>query len=503
MKALTENRGYNMNEFDFTLKEIRNNVDDEEIGFHLPGDKAKPVHFATGFFRCITGERSNTDLLSRLVYVTDAKGRTKPGCEISEIMNELHSHGIISESITNVEVQSLRLMMQHLLNADSAVFGEKGDLVSYSAASEKFVTARARYEEVGEIGAGIIKTACPELTDYVKDLLSNSDDEISLLFNPIECDKEIVENLHSLPKWIDNPPNPDAWNKYVESVRQSGLCLLENIKNQPKLLAIRTVIHFSIFHLIRYLAKQESFHDPNAPKVIPFLSVYASSRHFSLIDSSKRSFSQIGQSMARFYAAMYSRKFDFYEMSLHDLINTEKAPKYEKNMKPSKSSEKKTAQNDEVWKTAKNVAKEEPDAATALLRLGQSIHDMVATASDTNPDKYIRGLGVRTGILYPMTSRVKPYFRFSQDVTNMLVMATVPRGKNLPGDEFLSRIRNYFDVVTGALESDFDFCSDHLQAMYSDEDELSKNGESFIEQICDMGHGKVLADGIFRVAIGE
>lgn len=491
-----------MNEFAFSLKKIRNEVDDEEIGFRLPGDKAKPVHFATGFFRGITGKRADTDLLSRFVYVTDAKGQTKPGCDTAELMNELHSYNIIEDTINNKEIHALRVMMQHLLNADSGVFGEKGDLVSYSAASEKFVTSRARYEEVGEIGAGIIKEACPELSDYVMRLLHYNDDEISLIFDPINCDTVPVENLRPLPEWIRQSQNP-MWDKYVESVRQSGLCLLENITKQPKLLAIRTVIHFAIFHLIRYLAKQESFHNSNAPQVIPFLSVYASSRHFSLVDSSKISFSQIGQSLARFYATMYSKKFESYKMSLRDLINTEKAPIYDENMKQSKSSEKKAAQNDEVWKNAKSVAEEESIEANALLHLGQSIHDMVATASDTNPDKYIRGLGLRTGILYPPTARIKPYFRFSQDITNMLVMATVPRGKNISGDDFLLQIRNSFDVVTGALESDFDFLSNHLRTMRTDEDELSKNGESFIEQICDMGHGKVLADGIFRVAIGE
>ena len=85
----------------------------------------------------------------------------------------------------------------------------------------------------------------------------------------------------------------------------------------------------------------------------------------------------------------------------------------------------------------------------------------------------------------------------------MLILATVPKQKTLSGDDFLLRLRDDFDIVTGAMEGDFDFCSSHLRTMRSDEDELTKNGESFIAQICDMGYGKVLADGIFRVAIGE
>lgn len=490
-----------MNEFSFTLKGIRSEVDDEEIGFRLYGDKAKPVHFATGLFRGILGERSDTDLLSRLVYVTDAKGRTKPGCEMSKIYEDLRSQNIIENDINLEEIKALRLMMQNLLNADSAVFGEKGNVASYSAASEKFVTSKAMYEEVGEIGAGIIKESCPELSNYIKDILHEDSDEISVLFNPIQCDMEVVgDDVGQLPKWTKSPKNSEAWKNYIDSVKQSGMCLLDNIRNQPKLLAVRTVVHFAIFHLIRYLAKQESFHDPNAPKILPFLSVYTNARRSPLVDSSKFSFLQIGQSMTRFYGTMYSNKMKEYGLTLRDLMSIEKAPMYDEKKKPDA---KKTIQNNEVWISAKSDAKEESNEASRLLRLGRSIHDMVVTASDTNPNKYIRGLGLKTGILYPDRPRVTPYFRFSQDITSMLVLSAVHKHERISGNDFLLRLRNYFDLVTGALDGDFVFCSEHIQTMRIDEDELAKNGESFIELICDMGYGTVLADGIFRVAIGD
>ena len=490
--------------FDFCLKQIRSEVDDEEIGFRMSGDKAKPVHFATGFFRGILGQRADTDLLSRLVYVVNAKGQIQRGCEISEIMEELRDQDIIENEIVQDDVQALRVMMQSLLNADSAVFGEKGSFVSYSAASEQFVTSKARYEEVGEVGAGIIKEACPELSEFVKKLLRDQSDEISLLFSPIKCAMiPVDEDIGRVPKWASKQNNNTAWQNYIKSVQISGKCLQENIEGQPKLLAIRTVVQFAIFHLIRYLSKQEVFHNADTTDVLPFLAVYADIRRSSLIDSSKSSVFQIGQSLARFYASSYSKKFRDYNLSFRDLMRIDQAPIYDAKKTLTKSDKKKAEQNNEVWKSAKNVAKDESDETKGLWQLGSAIHNMVATSSDTNPDKYIRGLGLRTGILYPATPRVKPYFRFSQDITSMLILSTIHKHENLAGDVFLLRLRDNFDVVTGALENDFDFCSDHLRMMRIDEDELAKNGEAFIDQICDMGYGQILADGIFRVSMGE
>ncbi|MBR4653015.1 MAG: hypothetical protein IKO72_06605 [Kiritimatiellae bacterium] len=490
--------------FSFSLKEIRSEVDAEQIGFKLYGDKAKPVHFAAGFFRCILGEYSTADLLSRLVYVVNARGQVKKGCEIDVLMTELKNEGVVEHDVNRDDLQSLRGMMQSLLSSDSAVFGEKGGLASYSAASSPFVTAKATYEEVGEIGAGILKEACPELIDVIEGLLKDKSDEISILFDPVPCEM-VSSNSESgeLPKWVSRAKKQPAWRSFTESVRRSGLILRDNIQGIPKLLAIRTIVHFAIFHLLRYLAKQEAFHSKSLQPETPLIAVYSKKRQISLVSSSRSSFLQIGQSMARFYASMYAVKLGELGYDYKTLLSINKAPCYDKKKALTRTDRKKADQNNEVWKTAKSMSQEEGDPKLALLRLGQSIHDMVATASDVSPLKYIRGIGLKTGLLYPSTSRTIPYFRFTQDITAMLVLSSTPKGDSVPGDEFLANLRNNFDVVTGALEDDFDFCSTHLRTMNVDEDELSKNGEAFIEQVCDMGYGKILADGIFRLFIGE
>lgn len=491
-------------EFPFSLKSIRTDVDSEEIGFRLYGEKAKPVHFATGFFRGILGKYATTDLLSRLVYVVNARGQVKQGCEIEDIMAELQSEKVIEDGISKTNVQALRGMMQSLLNADQAVFGEKGSFVSYSAASAPFVTGKATYEEVGEIGAGILKTACPELAKTLETLLLDTKDEISTLFAPVPCEMvSASEDCGQLPGWVSKTNKHPAWDNFISSVKCSGTFLKHNISGQPKLLAIRTIVHFAIFHLIRYLAKQESFHDKNAPSVIPLLAVYAKNRRPALAASSRSSFLQVGQSMARFYALMYAKRFTREKMDSKKLLSMQKAPPYDEKKTLTAADKKRALQNDETWKTAKNMAGEEATEKLKILRLGRAIHDMVATASDVSPSKYIRGLALKSGILYPPTPRIIPYFRFSQDITSMLVFASVENEKGIAGDIFLQNLRDNFDVVTGALGSDFSFCTEHLRTMRVDEDELNANGEAFIDQICDMGYGTILADGIFRVSIGE
>ena len=491
-------------EFEFSLKSIRNDVDDEQIGFRLYGDKAKPVHFANGFFRRILGEHLSSDLLGRMAYVVNAKGQIKKGCKVEEVMSDLQREDVLGTSVGKENLQTLRSMMQSLLNADSAVFGDRGSDVSYSAAGRKFVTSKARYEEVGEIGAGIIQEACPALTAYIKVLLNDQTDELSILFDPLPGDMVKNDGIIDLPKWIKK--SPASWKAFIKSVGDSGKILLENIKRQPKLLAIRTVIHFSIFHLLRYLAKQEAFHDRAKSKyVIPLLAVYASSKRSSLVSTSRRSFQQIGQSMARFYASSYVKKLSANGMDYKSLMSMPKAPPYDLDKKMTKADLKKSEYNNDVWENAKVMAAEEDNEDFGLLRLGEAVHNMVATASDVNPLKYIRGIARLSGIVYPNTPRVIPYFRFSQDITSMLVLSSVSAvsdSEGIPGEEFLRRLRENFDVVTGADEGDFDFCTENLLGMMVDEDELVANGNAFVERICDMGYGKILADGIFMVSTG-
>ena len=384
---------------------------------------------------------------------------------------------------------------------------------SFSAASAPFVTAKARYEEVGELAAQILNQACPKLLSHIRTLLNDRSDEISMLFDPIMVEERAPADLSKqLPKWTERAKNSNGspWEEYLDSVRQSGLCLLTNIKNQPKLLAIRTFVLFSIFHLLRYLVNQERFHarqkDLKARR-IPFLAVYDPRRNTALVQSSHKAFLQIGQSLSRFYAESFAQRLKHYQFGLPLLLKIKSAPQYTEKDKPTKSDLKKALQNDEVWKEAQVNAKADLDQGRSeqdgRLRFGQAIEDMVATASGTSPLKYIRGIATKAGILYPLSGRSKPYFRFSQDVTAMLVQSTVHAGECVDNDDFLDRLRGSFDVITGANSSDYDFCCENIVGLGTDENAVSRNGEAFIEQVCEMGYGRVLADGIFQVEMGS
>lgn len=58
-------------------------------------------------------------------------------------------------------------------------------MISFTAGSKFFLTRTSIYEDTGEFIGGIIRTYCPALADYIRNLLNKAEDPITLLFEPV------------------------------------------------------------------------------------------------------------------------------------------------------------------------------------------------------------------------------------------------------------------------------------------------------------------------------
>lgn len=56
-------------------------------------------------------------------------------------------------------------------------------MISFTAGSKYFLTRSSIYEDTGEFIGGLIHSYCPELAEYIKRLLDEAEDPISLLLN--------------------------------------------------------------------------------------------------------------------------------------------------------------------------------------------------------------------------------------------------------------------------------------------------------------------------------
>lgn len=153
---------------------------------------------------------------------------------------------------------------ERLLSADKGVYvvkGLKDDMISFTAGSKYFLTRSSIYEDTGEFIGGLIHSYCPELAEYIKRLLDEAEDPISLLFEPVsESSLQIFEKSRheDLPAFKSQN---EAVKWYLKGLNESGLCLMDNLKRHPNpLTQLRLFNFFCIFHLVRYMALLEAFY---------------------------------------------------------------------------------------------------------------------------------------------------------------------------------------------------------------------------------------------------
>jgi len=145
-----------------------------------------------------------------MALVSDSKGNVPPGNDADTIFGELTDSEKIEDGITENAVESMRNVMQRLLSVDKGVYvikGLKDGMVSYSAGSKYFLTSKAMYEDAGEFIGSVIRGYCPRLAKYIKELLDQANDPITLLFEPVlEADMEVFsdQNQHEdIPAFRD------------------------------------------------------------------------------------------------------------------------------------------------------------------------------------------------------------------------------------------------------------------------------------------------------------
>ncbi len=135
---------------DFTLKDIRTEVDKEYVGFNPNGGNPKPVHIYTGLSRVVFGKTCITENIKRFSFVSNKKGLIPKNGDPESIRAWLVSEDYINKSISATDLSLLRTELQKVLSTDDGVFSEKDDtMIAYSAGSDIFITNRGISESGG------------------------------------------------------------------------------------------------------------------------------------------------------------------------------------------------------------------------------------------------------------------------------------------------------------------------------------------------------------------
>lgn len=486
------------------LHDARKAVDKGYVGFAPNGDSIKPVHIANGVMRCIYGCYNRTKNIKRLALVSDAKGTIPLGNEIGVVHKWLLDNQKLEDKISESALESMRNIMQKLLSADKGVYVVKGlgdNMISYSAGSKYFLTNYSMYEDAGEFIGGVIRVYCPEMASYIKKLLEDGKDSITLLFEPVlETDMEVFtdQRKHEDLPAFNSTNNSIEW--FVKGIKDGGNCLLDNFRNHPNpLTQLRLFNFFCIMHIIRYMMMLATFYCEE--KIRPILLDFSGKNpsRSSVARMSEMSYTQMYRSINRFYAWGYAEWLNSQGYTKDDLLNSA-TPVYERKKKTAPKV--RQEELDELWAYAKEKANK-TEGKDVFLEIGEAMYDMLSLTASSHPVAYIREIGTAAGLLYPPDSQ-HPNKRFviSQDILEMLLRSCVNPKEVISGKDIRERLWDRFGIVIGGRQFEMQKFQSGGMILQIDGEALEKNFSLFAAMLESMGFAEIMADGVLQIRMG-
>lgn len=479
---------------EIVLKSIKTATDDRYLGFKLPGLRVVPVHIYSGASRLICGYVSNVENIQKLSYVCDAHGKTPEGRDTGSILKWLQDKGKIDAHIEEQDLNVYRLFLQQILNSDGAVFsGTNTNMVSYTSGSDSFVCGKSMYEDAGELIAELIKLYCPDLTTFIKQVLQDRKDVISLLFLPVlDSDSKTPYQDPSLPlcfEKIDEYPNAKL---FLDELKESGCCLLEHLRLQEnKLNVLRMFNLFCMFHLFRFMANVEHIYR-DSPKRL-FLLDFSDGGTNSQSRMSSMTYMQVHRSFSSFYKWGYSEILKLQGWN-KDSLMIEDTPSIDNT--PVK----------EELKTVWNLAKKQCESLgedEAMSEFAATVFNMLERDKKVSPTTYIKLFGIHAGILVQGTRSLPPRFKPKSDMLEMIIRCCVKPGETIRGIRFKELLWKRMNIIIGGDEKDIERLNDSGCRVTTDEDSLITNYEQFAEKLRVMNFAETMADGILQIHLGD
>jgi len=475
------------------IEDIRTKTDELRVGLTPNTRSIKPVHVANGLFRTVLEMTFNTEALNRFVIDRKHDGSVPKGHDVDSILKWLVENGRISETAVDKDLlQVLRALLRQVVNADNGVFLHKDQMESYTGGYLALVTADRIAQSAGEfIGVWLRQRNIP-LLKTIQEMLQTPNDPISILVQPLLEDK----STRFVPKWglqfesfLRTVP-PDIHSLWI-GLEDGAKTLDSHVAVHPnKLHALRLIVLFSSFVVLRHLTTLERCYVPRAVSVPPFLLDFCDGENAPVAAASLKSYTNACQSVSMFYTWAFGEYLRARFRSLEEIAR-EDTPCYKANRPKEEWVE--------IWNATLAEAEESDDK---FLTCGRALYDILATEAEGDPIRYIRQLGNRSGLLWP-PENLRPAKRFvvQQDLLEVLVRASVRPGETVGLPELQDRLWRRFGVLVGGRAEDQEILL--KSGIYeADGSALQINRDRFATRLSSLSFARLLADGVLQVELG-
>ena len=231
-----------------TLEELAKRVATETWGF-VPNRSVKPVHFANGFFRSLSGRVGNPVLLHRAAggYLK-GKARTSTEALRADIAERLDTtHGTPSIE----RLKTLRSALDLVLGQDRALFpSEKA--YSFTLTHWRHSSSDASDQRTGRFLAGVLaQSGHTEVIEVLRNVLDRDDDAIYQLTAPLLDPREMGPGVDVEPDEANRLAKLVGRSEPLRATAQAIVCLAEYapyLEKSAFLHRLVTLCGFGLYH---------------------------------------------------------------------------------------------------------------------------------------------------------------------------------------------------------------------------------------------------------------
>jgi hypothetical protein len=380
-------------------------------------------------------------------------------------------------------------LLRKVVNADEAVY--IGGMESYTAGQAAFVSKDRIGQDGGEFVTAWLDRQAHDLADRIREDLTHRQDLITILAAPL---LDNAPHSYTSPFEYDRlvcfQAPSDAVRTRFAALADAAAVLDRHLRGQTnKLFRLRQSVLFACFVLERHLAWLEHYYVPGAAAPVFLLDLSGESNGV-LARASQVSYIRVCQAISRFYVwafAHYLAKAS--EDGAEQLAFLAEATPTYKNLPT-------TPAMNQYWELAR-------EQANGYTGYAQAIYDILAMEAESNPIKYLRQLGIRSGLMQPTSNRVTTKrFAVRQDMLEVLVRSVVQPGESLDLAELLERLWQHYHVVVGGRAVDENRLLE-AQIYQANAQALQANMRHLAYRLQDLSFARLLADGVLQVEVRD
>jgi len=485
----------------FDLQELAQSTARDLWGF-VPGRNVKPVHFANGFFRALSGHTRQSVAEPDLIHEA-AGGYRKGNSNFSTEQFIRDAEGQLMErsgaAVKPDDVRGLRAALDDVFSQDRALYASP-NFWTLTLTHWRHVSSDTSDSSTGRFMAWLLaKIGPPETVDTLRRVLDDERDAFYELaaplvdrrseMQPVSARSEMNDLLGAL---AEAPP--------TQAVARGFARLARHAEDLEKTAFLQRVVALGGFGLHVHLVNSTT--EGRAGRLAPML-LCARDPAPEVRDASRRTYARGKRRLIEAFEEALTRRLTSRGEDDNDRVG------YVRLMKRllfpgGQSDAQKRAAEDVMERFETDFDTERAAVGTDFEAFVRALRAACFTANKRklgigtkNPRKVLFFIGKHSGLLGPFRGPGEKYYRPEPQMLDALVVALLDPGEEgITEQDFWQRAYEEFGLISGARgKRDVRLLQEEWNVRGAGTDPLEANAEALRDQLARLGYARTYADG--------